>query len=104
MSVDDQCFLSHVTRSIQLNDNQHYQIALPLRPPSLKMPSNGSFGEKRLMYLKRKFAKNPSFYTDYVKFVDKMLSGGYAEKAKRPKYDDHTWYLSHHVAKTIVLS
>ena len=88
MSINDQRFLSHVTRSIQLNDDQHYEIALPLRYPSLKMPSNRSFVEKRLMYLKRKFAKNPSFYDDYVKFVDKILSSGYAEKAGKPQHDD----------------
>ena len=96
MSIDDQRFLSHVTRSIQLNDDQHYEIALLLRYPSLRMPSNRSFVEKRLMYLKRKFAKNPSFYNDYVQFVDKMLSSGYAEKAGKPQHDDQTWYLPHH--------
>ena len=60
------------------------------------MPSNRSFVEKRLMYLKRKFAKNPSFYNDYVKFVDKMFSSGYAEKVGKRKHDDQTWYLPHH--------
>ena len=58
------------------------------------MPSNRSFVEKRLMYLKRKFAKNPLFYDDYVKFVEKMLSSG--EKAGKPKHDDQTWFLPHH--------
>ena len=90
MSIDDQRFLSHITRLIQLNGNQHYQIAPLLNYPSLKMPSNRSFVEKRLMYLKIKFTKNPSFYNDYVKFVDMMLSNGYAEKAGKPKHNDQT--------------
>ena len=38
----------HITRLIQLNDNQHYQIFLSLRYPGLKMPSNKSFVGKRL--------------------------------------------------------
>ena len=51
MSIDDQRFLSHVTRSIQSNSNHHYEIALLLKYPSLKTASNRSFVEKRLMYI-----------------------------------------------------
>ena len=31
---------------------------------------------------------NLSFYNDYVKFVDRKLSSGCAEKAGKPKHDN----------------
>ena len=41
-----------------------------------------------------RFAKDPKYKDDYVKFIDDMLAKGYAEKA--PPTDGKAWYLPHH--------
>ena len=95
VSIQNKKFLFQVGDSIQLKDNSHYQIALPLKFSSVKPPSNREFAYRRLMSLKRKFLKNPSFYNDYVQFVSKMLANDYAERASNCKESD-VWYIPRH--------
>ena len=61
----------------------------------LKPPSNREFAYQRVMSLKRKFVKNPSFFKDYLEFVNKMLANNYAEKATN-REETNVWYIPHH--------
>ena len=53
--------------------------------------------EKRLMHLKRQFQKHFEFYEDYNKFMEEIISLGYAREAKTNPPDGRTWYLPHGV-------
>ena len=66
VSIENKRFLVEVNDSIKLKENNHYEISLPLKFSNLKPPSNREFAYQRLMSLKRKFLKKPSFYNDYV--------------------------------------
>ena len=50
---------------------------------------------KRLMYLKARFERNPSYFADYMKFMDDLIKKGYARKEDtRPP--GKTWFIPHH--------
>ena len=49
--------------------------------------------EKRLMHLKRQFQKHFEFYEDYNKFMEEIISLGYAREAKTiPLMEEHGIY------------
>ena len=62
----------------------------------MSLPNNRSMVEKRLMDLKKRFQKYCTFYEDYNKFMEEIISKGYAREAKTNSLDGRTWYLSHH--------
>ena len=70
----------HANNSIQLKDNKHYEISLRFKYPNLKLLSSKEFADQRLLSLKIKLWKHPSFYKNYVEFVNDMLINTYAEE------------------------
>ena len=91
-SIENKRFLAEVNDSIKLKENNHYEIFLSLK---LKSPPNREFAYQRLMSLKRRFLKKPSFYNGYVQFVSKMLDNNYAEKATNCE-ESNVWFIPHH--------
>ena len=51
---------------------------------------------KRLLLLKRKFAKNPTFHDDYKEFLDKMISKGHARKVQQSYDENEQWFIPHY--------
>ena len=89
-------FLKFASTSIRHLDNQHHEIALPLRNPEIQLPLNKSMVEQQACYLKRKFLKNPTFFERYKIFINDMLVNKYAEKTKGAKGPPgKTWYTPH---------
>ena len=43
----------------------HYVVPLPFKKENLIMPNNRKQEMQRLIYLKRKFKKDPAFFEDY---------------------------------------
>ena len=63
------------------------------------MPNNRAQARQRLTLLGKRFEKDESFREDYVKFVNKMIDAGHAEKVPESEIsrdDGHVWYLPHH--------
>ena len=97
LSRDQTRFLNFVSTSIRHLDNQHYEIALPVRNSEIQLPLNRTMAEQRACYLKRKFLKNPAFFEHYKTFVNDMLVKNYAERVEGVKDPPgKTWYIPHH--------
>ncbi|XP_069129179.1 uncharacterized protein [Argopecten irradians] len=97
-SVEDAHFLRQVEESVHF-ENSHYCIALPFRDRNVKLPNNNVQGTQRLKGLKNKLVKNHKFRSDYVNFMDNLLSKGYAEPVsddQLERNDGRVWYLPHH--------
>ncbi len=71
MSKDDCKFLEIADRSVKLVDG-HYSIALPLKDRNLSLPDNRLIAEQRILNLKRRFAREPSFHKDYIEFMHRL--------------------------------
>ena len=97
-SIENKRFLTQVNNSVVLKDNNHYEIALPLKHFTLKVPSNKELVNRRLMALKRKLLRDPHLHEDYVQCVNNMLANGYAEKVPEAgkSKDFNVWYIPHH--------
>ena len=59
------------------------------------MPNNRKQAMQKLIYLKRRFSKDLTFFEDYKQFMSNLLVIGYAGRM----YDSpvrRTWYIPHH--------
>ena len=49
--------------------------------------------------MKKKFERNSKFHEDYIQFMDKIISNGYAERIPESdidRRDGKVWYIPHH--------
>ena len=72
-----------------------YVVPLPFWNDSLEMPNNRRQAMKGLMYLKERFKRNPSYFADYKKYMDGLITKGYARK-KDARPPGKTWFIPHH--------
>ena len=99
LSRDDLKFMNIVKDSAMQCEDCHYQISLPLKNPSMKMPENRVQAERRIAHLKRKLLGNGKFREDYVTSLEGVIKEGFAEKvplADLRRADSKVWYISHH--------
>ena len=75
---------------------KHYELPLPLKNPVTKLPNNRYLAEKRLLILKKRFLKDPDFFSDYKGFVEELIDKGYANKSNKEAPEGKTWYIPHH--------
>ena len=94
ISYEDKSFLKIMQKEIS-KVGKHHQLPLLLRN-NMNLPNNWNMVEKRLMHLKRQFQKDFKFYEDYNKFMEEIISEGYAREAKNNPPDGRTWYLPRH--------
>ncbi|XP_077974458.1 uncharacterized protein LOC144430402 [Styela clava] len=97
ISPRQQMFLDRVSESIKLKDDGHYEIDLPFINPNSKLPSNYLQVKQRTESLKRRFIRDPNFYSEYKDFVENMLTMGYAEEVSdSTESEGQIWYINHH--------
>ena len=95
-------FSQHDVKFLKTMDDQcqmvsgHYVLPLPFRNESVNLPNNRELALKRLYYLKRKFARDPTFHRDYKNFLDNVFSKGYARKVQDTYKDNEQWFIPHH--------
>ncbi|XP_003724582.2 uncharacterized protein LOC100890015 [Strongylocentrotus purpuratus] len=97
-SRQDRQFIDSVEGSIQHVDG-HYEIGLPLKSQSMKMPNNKPQAEQRLAHLQRKFMRQPQFHREYKDFMHKVIDKNYAEMVpdkELQKKNGEVWYIPHH--------
>ncbi len=98
-SVEDTRFLSIVSKQIRQQEDGHYVLPLPFkgidRP---EFPCNRRVALHRLSKLRDRFIRDPKYYSDYSKVMDKLLSQGHASIVDNPQYSDvgRAWFLPHH--------
>ena len=59
------------------------------------MPNSRTQAMKRLMHLKDRLKKNSSYFADYKKFMDDLITKGYARK-EDTKPPGRTGFIPHH--------
>ena len=72
-SVDDRRFLEILVKGIHKTSDGHYEMPLPLRSQDVKLPSNKSLALRRLLTLKARFKRDPSFHKDYTDFMEETI-------------------------------
>ena len=58
----------------------YYVVPLSFRKENLIMPNDRKQAMQRLIYLKRRFKKDPAFFEDYKQFMSNLLVNGYAKR------------------------
>ena len=96
-SIEDQQFLKEAAEKIQFVDG-HYQLPLPFRSNKIDLVDNREQAVKRAQWQQRKMRLNHKYHQDYVEFVEKLVSKGYAYKVSDEQLEDQqpAWYLPHH--------
>ena len=97
LSVEDQKFLKILGEGIHKREDGHYEMPLPLRSEEIELPNNRSLALKRLFLLKERFKRDPAYYKDYVKFMEKVIEDC-AEKCEDGSSGESTRvnYVPHH--------
>ena len=98
-SVDDTRFLSILSKNIRQQDDGHYVLPLPFKNVDMPiLPCNSRVALNRLGKLKNRFIKDPQYYTDYCKVMDKLLVQGHASLVNSASLGKvgQSWFLPHH--------
>ena len=95
ISFEDREFL----RMINENPRKVGKHELPLtlkNPTTTKLPNNRYQAEKRLLSLKKRFLKDPDFFSDSKRFVEELIEEGHASQSSKAGPEGRTWYIPHH--------
>ena len=79
ISKDDKAFLKTAEESTATSGDR-YGLLRPFKKENLIMPNNRKQEIRRLIYLKRRFKKDPAFIEDYKQFMRNLLVKGYARR------------------------
>ena len=79
-SYEDRKFVDIVSKGIHKNEHCHYEIPLPLKDATHKLPNNRVQAVHRLHNLKRKMENDLHYKTDYVAFMNDIIRNGYAKR------------------------
>lgn len=97
VSQDDLKFLSKLREGIKQDESGHYEMPLPFRDERPKLPDNKVCAVHRLKGLEKRLRKDKTYYNDYIKFMDDIISRGDAEKIPEEELDNSpAWYIPHH--------
>jgi hypothetical protein len=99
LSQEDIRFLDILESGIKIAENGHYQMPLPLKGTTARLPNNRNMAVKRLDQLARKLKKGDEFCELYTEFMSNMLEKGYAERVPNSEIqrdDGQVWYVPHH--------
>ena len=109
LSSEDRRFLAIAEKGIRHLENGHYELPLPLKNSSVKLPNNGELALRRLSHLKKRFMANEQYCKDYVEFMENVITRGYAERVPQHANGEQNtslpnshfstqqvWYIPHH--------
>ena len=96
LSVNDRRALGIMEKSIKKMDG-HYQVALPWKSNQISFPNNRTMALRRLIQLKGRFHKDPTFFERYREKIENYLLNGYAQQVSLDaEISMKTWYLPHY--------
>ena len=99
MSVEDRRALAQMEGSVKIV-NGHYQLGLPWRQKSVRLPNNREFAMTRLNHLKKRFQRDLHLFEKYKETIDCYVSSGFARQVPHEELevneDTPVWYLPHH--------
>ena len=97
-SQEDLKFLNIVQQDIQFVDG-HFILPLPFKNSDVQFPNNKCQAIKRANWQKRKMLTDSTYRDDYTKFIDTIITKGYAHKVPKESLatpHGKVWYLPHH--------
>ena len=80
ISKDDKMFLAIVEKGTKKVD-EHYELLLPYRDGNLQLPNNKEQAIRRMQQLKKRFQKDPKFFSSYTKQIEKLILKGYVKRS-----------------------
>ena len=80
LSQDDILFLKKMEEGICQTEDGQYQMPLPLRENTPKLPDNKALALRRLLKLKSRMENDPRYRRDYTACMQDLIEKGYAEK------------------------
>ena len=90
ISFEDREFLKMMNENSR-KVGKHYELPLPLKNPAVtKIPNNSYLAETRLLSLKKRFFKDPDFFSDYKRFVEELIDKGYPSKSYKEAPEGRT--------------
>ncbi|XP_032425349.1 uncharacterized protein LOC116724101 isoform X1 [Xiphophorus hellerii] len=97
ISQEDVCFIRKLQEGIKQKQDGHYEMPLPFKNDRPNLPNNMSSAMQRLNSLKRRFIRDPKYYSDYAKFMEDIIARGDAEKVTEKELcNSPAWYIPHH--------
>ena len=96
-SVEDVKFMEIMSDKMYQREDGHYEVPLPLKHET-PFPSNRALAHGRLMGLKAKFKRDPSYHKRYSEVMSEMLDRGFSEivPTDESSPDGRTWFIPHH--------
>ena len=76
----DRKFLNVLRSNICHKEDGHYEVPLPLKQESLKLPNNKELAVTRVDKLKQRLQRDPKYREHYQEFMEDMIDKGHAEK------------------------
>lgn len=98
MSREEARFIEIMEKSVKLQDG-HYSLKLPFKAKEGVLPNNHCVALQRLTSLKRKMERNEKFHQEYTKFLDDVISNGFAEMVPQNELhagEDNVFYIPDH--------
>ena len=95
----DRKFLNVVKANIHHREDGHYEIPLPLKEESLKLPNNKESAITRISKFKHWFKRDPKYREHYETFMEDTINNGHAEKVPPEELslnNGRIWYIPHH--------
>lgn len=76
-----------------------YCLKLPFKKEEVCLLNNFAVARQRIQGLKKRFLHNAHFHQEYSKYVNELISKGYAERVPQQQLCCHSgkvWYILHH--------
>lgn len=99
VSQEDIAFIRKMEEGTCQTEDGHYQMPLPFRENTLKLPNNRSLALQRLSKLQSRLKNDATYRRDYTEFMQDIIERGYAEKVPQERRhidDGKQWYIPHH--------
>lgn len=99
LSQDDLQFLKKMEEGIRQTADGHYEMPLPFRGNTPKLPNNKPLALRRLNKLKTRMENDVKYRQDHMAFMQDIIRKGFAERVpheQRPDDDGKSWYIPHH--------
>lgn len=99
LSLDERNFIETLKSHTIIDDSGHYEMPLPFKKESCKLPNNRQTALKRLGGLKKRMNLDLTYKEWYIEFMADLIAKGHAEKVPENDLaiDDGTvWYIPHH--------
>ena len=80
LSFEDRKFMKKTTDGVHQREDSHYELPLPFKQDSVKLPNNKEVALSRLSKLKGRLKHDSCYQKDYLAFMAEIIDCGFAER------------------------